>query len=220
MPKKSEIDGIPVVSERPDGYLTSHEFAAVVGHTPQTVMYAYRRGRFKRGKLLWWAKPGSAQEALLIPEDQIQPYKANCRLSKPGPKSKKQATVAIPDPSNESSGIKLRPITEEEYERLADRDPMEINDPVLVKLLNEQLKAKRAKLELQRAQNELLDVSTVADEWSMLAIQIRQSILSIIPRVAPRVAAEKDLHKCREILQVEFNDALSELSNFGEKYDK
>lgn len=203
------------VKSRPAGYLTSEEFGAEVGHVPQTIMYAFRRGRFSVDKLLWWDKGG--QKALLIHEDQISFYRANCRSSKPGPKprnAKKPAAPQLVEPKYDVEQFE----DSADFGRLADRDPFSIYDPQLVKLYKEQLAVQKAKLELQKAQNKLLDSSEVAALWSSLAVQIRQSVLAIVPRLAARLAAETDAHKCRVMLQKEITEALTELSKFGERY--
>lgn len=194
--------------------MTSAEFAAEVGHAPQTVMYAFRRGRFASTKLLWWNKGG--QKALLIHKDQLPFYRANCRIDKPGPKPRKAKPKVTPTPTFEDDTESFEDGNEF---RLVDRDPFEIHDPQLVKLYKDQLAVQRARLELQKAQNQLLDASEVASLWSGLAVQIRQSMLAIVPRLAARLAAEPDAHKCRVMLQSEITEALMELSKFGERYD-
>lgn len=201
----TQKNGITVVTERPDFFLTAAEFAARVGHTPQTVLFAQRRGRFVKNKLRWWQRPG-IPDTLLIHEDQELAYRANCRLTKPGPKPgpkpKKVVIPKLPTPIE---------VTEETFSS-GNRDPFSVQDLGLVKLLKEQIETKRRSLELKMAENSLIDYEKAAKLWEASAIKIRQAILATIPRLASRVASESDVHRCNEILTRELTEALIELS--------
>jgi hypothetical protein len=180
------------VTSRPDGYLTTVEFAALVGHTPQTISFAYRKGQFDPAKVLL-LKP----RTLLIHESQVQVYKD---LRKPKPR---------------------RPVVEssagfESYLELPDLSSLSDEDAKLrkeqIKLVKEQVDTQRRILELNQAQNKLVEYAEVAKLWEDVALQVRQTILAVVPRLAARLANISDVHECNETLKKELTEALATLA--------
>lgn len=76
------------------------------------------------------------------------------------------------------------------------------------KLAVEVLKAKRAKLEYEKAKGLTVDFEAVKNAWTGIANDLKKSILSISARIGPLCAAEKDVHKCTQLLTTELKNSL------------
>lgn len=262
-------DRVEVVQDRPDGYLTTAEFAARVGHSKSTVHAAYARGRFPRVKLRW-LNNGTCQDALLIAEDQIPMYLSYCRSTKPGPRPiirdgsvgispgptatsrYRPSDLTIPgddgpgesahEPASVSqaphvsahepaSVSQAPPVSDDQFipdsdssvrsDGLSDQseqNPFLLDDLAEVKLLKEQIETRRKQLELMKAGNQLIEHAKAASLWRDIAVQTRQNILSVVPRLAVKLANESDVHKCSEFLKRELIDALTDLSTIDDLY--
>jgi hypothetical protein len=211
-------DGIEIVRKVPAGYLGIKHFAARVQCNETTVSRARNSGRLAKDRLLWFDSPGGAKRQLLIHEDQIDIFNASKRKTKPGPKSQPKPSQPKPDTH---TGIKLELVDDDPAEDATPAPPKENQTEIDfseiprdlhdARLKNEQLKALRSNLELQRARNEIVDVELVEKRWTSMAVQIRQQMLAIVARLAPVLAAETNVHSCSEILEQAITDALRAL---------
>ncbi len=85
------------------------------------------------------------------------------------------------------------------------------------KLAVEILKAKKAKLEYEKAKGLTVDAEAVKNAWTGIASDLKKSILSIPSRIGPLSAAESDVHKCTQLLTNELKNSLQLIAKKGEE---
>jgi len=191
-----------IVDEVPEGYLTVIEFAKRVDRVPATVRAAQKSGELKR---VLWLRKGETL-SLLVHESEIARFvrvRHGIARRGPAPLAKRLSSDGYGGNDDDANLV---------GSDLSDTDPFTIGNKDVVKLLKEQIATKRARLELQKAENELIDTAVVEQKWREIALCVKQAILSIVPRLSPILAAEPDARKCGEILRNELTEALSELS--------
>ena len=98
---------------------------------------------------------------------------------------------------------------EEEY----DDDELSISRE---KALHERIKRKKAELEYAIFEGKYIHVDDVESAINVIAVETRQALYSIIPRIRNILAAESDYHKVDEILTSEMEDALVKLDELNE----
>ena len=80
------------------------------------------------------------------------------------------------------------------------------------KLQREQLAAKKAELEYRIARGLVMNSENVAGFLYTMAVEVRQALDSIIPKIAPIIAAERDTMVVTRIMEKEFTEVLSRLA--------
>jgi len=80
---------------------------------------------------------------------------------------------------------------------------------VLEKAKHEKIKRETAQLQLDIAKAKYIQIDEVLPALQTIAIEVRQSVKAIIPRVAAIVASINDVHEIRKILDEETNVALN-----------
>jgi len=84
-----------------------------------------------------------------------------------------------------------------------------------VKIQKERLAIEKAEMELKIARGRLLEVDVVSVFLSTLAVETRQALLAIPPRVAPIIAAERDPRAVSRLLESEIAQALEALGKLS-----
>lgn len=72
-------------------------------------------------------------------------------------------------------------------------------------------KAEKLEIELLKAKNELVDVAKMRQLFVSVAVDVRQAMLSLIPRLAPQLVDLDDMHAIHELLEDEITRALRAL---------
>ncbi len=83
-----------------------------------------------------------------------------------------------------------------------------------VQLQHEIARAAKAQLELKRLKGTYVVAEEVKRAWGEHITAVRSRILLIPGKLAPRVAVEKDVLVCQEILEREIHSVLTELSEY------
>jgi phage terminase Nu1 subunit (DNA packaging protein) len=78
--------------------------------------------------------------------------------------------------------------------------------------IREKYRAKREEMDLRERMGELVERSTVQTVWGEVTGNVRNQLLLLPDRVAPRIAAITDVLECRFLLDREVRQALAELT--------
>ena len=89
-----------------------------------------------------------------------------------------------------------------------DGDVDNMFDIHTIKLEKERWSAKKEKFNLEVSMGKYILMETITKEFVNMAETLKKSILAIPDRVGPIIAGEKDPHKVRQILIVEFKRSL------------
>lgn len=86
------------------------------------------------------------------------------------------------------------------------------NENIDLLLREQRAKTEKAELELEKMKGDLVNKNEVEKIAFEKARIVREAIENIPQRIAPILAAEADIHQCRETLKKELKNALEELS--------
>ena len=192
-------EGSVLVSVITRGFITDKEFAIKTGISKRMIQNDRREKKFFKPEQIRWLETKRKKPTLLIQEDQVKPYKA---FKGPTPRGR-PAGFTKDDPYRENDQ--------------ADGDDAPTGESVSMRKAraaadNEEYKAQRTKIELMKARNELLPVEQVEELISDIFITVRQSLLSVTPRVAPKVVGITDVTKISEEIDKEILSILDELA--------
>lgn len=188
----------------PEGWHTAAELARLTGLSEPAIRQAKSRGTISDRFYCTTDNPKNANKPIMV-FDKIKV--ANLMLS-----NKPRDTW--PEWFLEYKGPEKKAPVNEEGEK-----GIFIGDIHEAKLETEKLKVEKAKLELQIAKNEVISVDEVKALLLNITQKVHQSLKSFIPRTAPLVADESDVHKVSMILEEEINSSLQNLSEL-ETYRK
>ncbi|MBN1567924.1 MAG: hypothetical protein JXA73_08745 [Acidobacteria bacterium] len=79
---------------------------------------------------------------------------------------------------------------------------------------HEWIKVQKEELELRKRRGELWEKSEVEEEWGKLLTTFCNRIMGMVDKLAPRVAANSDVHECRSIIEREVKEALLALNGY------
>lgn len=96
-------------------------------------------------------------------------------------------------------------------ERDKQGEPEDSPSYLVERARHERAKRELAEAELARVRAEQIDVRVVEAEWADLARRIRERLLGLPARLAPRLAALEADHEVREVLDAELRRTLIEL---------
>lgn len=193
------IKGITVLKQsvKPKGYLTISEFAKVVNRSRGLVYKGIKEGKLIKGQFCYWQKAKGKQKVIVIKKDAADYFLNGYR-----PK------ISTPEKSSASKDIKDL----KKGSVVHSSDYLEkVSDLAEIKAHREKLHAYRQELELKKARNELITVERVEKLFGDMAIQIRQSLLALVPRVVPIMTAETDIHVNMSTLENEIESVLTNI---------
>lgn len=75
-----------------------------------------------------------------------------------------------------------------------------------------QAEAELAELEVEKEKGNLIPVKYIERQWANLVIACKSKLLSIPTKLAPIMATETDINVCKNMMEEQLNQALSELS--------
>lgn len=81
-------------------------------------------------------------------------------------------------------------------------------------LVKEQARAKRAVLEVERMEAQLVDAEEVAQAWAAMIQTAKNKALMLPSELAPKLAVESDAVACEALLKAGIHAMLSELSGY------
>lgn len=211
--QKTIDDNIKTVGFMPKGFLNSKDFAEKAGVVPSAITQHRQNGLFSLNNLRYVKLEGKKRQ-LCIHWDCEGPTFIKSRPYEKWPAWYKESeevqalqmeTVDTEAPArNTTSGSGRRSATSN----------IAVIDLNSAKVREKQLSIHAKELELQKAQNEVIELHEVADLLQEVATELRQSLLAIGPRIAPLVAAENTPHKCLKIVEDEITAELTALSKF------
>lgn len=204
---------IKQIEYKPAGFLTSSEFSVKAGVSPAAITLARQAGAFSVNNMRWVKLEGK-RKSLYIHWDSEGPGFIRNRPVDKWPdwfvdENEIQQLNEDHDPTHPKhrdtgSGI------------AAPMGTVVVTDLNSAKLREKQLAIRAKELELQKANNEVIGLHEVAELLTEIAINTRQTLLAIGPKVAPLLAAERTHRGCLDILQKEIEKALTGLSKLGE----
>jgi hypothetical protein len=200
MTDRNEIE---IVQRIPNDFIGSRDFAIRCKVEPRSIHAARKLGRFPISKMKWLEKPGKMNNTLLIHIDQIPIFLETKKEYSVDKKVKTESSFKKDEIANIAEGIND---LEEDIKTIETTDLHE------ARRLNEQIKAKKALLELQRAKNEVIESHKIQALLENISTKTKQNLLSIIPRLSPVLSGEKNIHRIKEILETEIRNALIEIS--------
>jgi len=98
------------------------------------------------------------------------------------------------------------------YVKENETAPKEAVDYWTEKAEHESLKKELTKIELQKKQDEIIEVDEVTKGMVNLVLTIRNRLLSLHARIAPKVIGLKNVREVSEAVRMEIESALIELS--------
>ena len=199
---------IKTVSTQPPGFVSRAEFAKECGVTPVSVTRAKQAGKFDIQNLRW-LKRSSGQKTLLISWRGEGPRYI---MSRPREKWPVDFVPPEEDIFDESAGTGAGQST--------PGSALAITNIGNAKLREAQLKIEKAELDLQKGRNQVIDIEEVAGLWREIAMDVRQKVLAIPPRISSVLAAEDDPHDLQEMLEEALLEALTMLERGDNEYGK
>jgi hypothetical protein len=101
----------------------------------------------------------------------------------------------------------------------APTGPQLFTDLESARIAELELKVAKAEIENRIARNELIELAPLKSWLAGVAVEVRQALLSLPPRLGARLASVTDHREATEILTQEITEALRTLSDLKEKYD-
>jgi phage terminase Nu1 subunit (DNA packaging protein) len=93
-------------------------------------------------------------------------------------------------------------------------------NPLQEKARLDKLKADKVEIEIAVMKGKLIPADRVEMSWSKLVSAFRSKILNMPSKISPRICAVKDIKEVEKILKAECNEALTELSEYGNGIDR
>lgn len=213
--QKTIDDNIKTLEYMPKGFINSQQFAEKAGVVPSTITQHRQNGLFSLNNLRYVKLEGRKRQ-LCIHWDSEGPTFIKSRPYEKWPdwykESEEVKALQLETSSNE--------ITQQANTAGSGRRSATSNIAVIdlnsAKVREKQLSIHAKELELQKAQNEVIELHEVADVLQEVATELRQALLAIGPRIAPLVAAENTPHKCLAIIEDEITAELTTLSKFDD----
>lgn len=208
------------VKEAPPGFVTNKTFCSRVGVTTMVVSRAKDNGEFKIQNLRW-KQNKSGSDTLLIHWENEGPRFARDRdrditIEVPVPPDAPQGTepnkIKVPPPPSVGIGTTISGDPEGTYGQ----------DQTLraVQIKKVQLQNEKQELELKKARNEVVEFEPIRQVVLEMGQSIKQSVLAMVPRLAPVLAAETEPHSIARILEEEFYRTLEAINMSSQSVDK
>lgn len=223
MPKITSL-----AAEWPPGYIPLADFGRMVGRTTAALHLAIKSGaippsclvKTERGGKSYWGVLAASVVDRFPPDKHVHPVK---RAATAEMKKKAFAPVPVSRGIFAADDGTVPPVVDDQINRhrptpspsgLPATETPDGSDYSLnqIREKKERLAVEKADLELKIARGKVLDVETVAGFLSTVAIETRQALLAIPPRVAPLVAAERDPVVVARLLESELYQALENLA--------
>ena len=93
-------------------------------------------------------------------------------------------------------------------------------DPIREKARLDRRRADKLEIEIDVMKKKLIPIESVESAWSQMAGAFRSKIMNLPRKVAPRICATKDMRAIEKILSDECNEALTELSEYGDGFSR
>jgi hypothetical protein len=179
------------------GYLSCEQYARRIGITKQTVFRAVRVGKIPPDHCLYSRKAG---HGILIDWNKTA-FQFVAQLQKNVKPADFDPTLGYYKPLDEAEWIaftNLKPPKKPGRQKnlAAQKMPDNMHD---VKLLNEQLKAEKNKIELMRAKNELIDVADAIAVNKQIAVEIRKAWDAAEKKLIPLVTASTSVKEVKDL---------------------
>lgn len=212
----------------PKGWLTLREFAQRLNRAENVVRKGLEEGKVSTRAMLYWRSPNNGQPMLIVDEAAIEQYEQNCNPKNIHHKSKsvlsaklekkRRADLAAAKEQDkllaEIEGCEVDDFDDTEQSKGIDNmTPEEIQNISLTeaKRLREIVKMQKEQMELMKARNELIEYEHIESLIKDMAINIKQNLNAIAPRIGPIIAAETDAHTVVAMLQAEIDQTLTNI---------
>jgi len=187
------------LSAAPEGFIPKAQWAEKAGVSKTVITTIWKDFNHD---LVCWVKKGNMSPAIYLNwEGTGVPYLLNKPVEKWPEWFRKARGVELEQSALESLPGELTP----EEEPFTNKATEEIRKLVLAN--------DKSSLELQRAKNQVVVIEAAVDVLLDTAGKMSQTFLSMIPRLAPKLAAMKDQHAVTQLLNKEFIKGLELLSD-------
>ena len=203
----SQKDNYEIVAKMPLGWMTLTELAGKLKLNRKTVYSLIDKMPLEDVKL--WKAPGTRREMYIFSPTMIDTYQTLVtRKWHPNLENIRKILGERRDAQFEQESEELQ----KKLNSMGNIDPR--IDPNIdlnarsIKEQKERVQLEREKLTLQVEQNKVVEMGIIKNLMSSLGVQVRQNIISVIPKIAPLIAGESDIRMIIATLTEELNAAM------------
>lgn len=237
--------GLKIMDKVPAGFVLMKEFCERTHLALETVRGGVAAGRYQPENVVW-VRVGNVEKLAIHWESEGVHRLADWESGIPrgGRGAKKSAAALRKEQEDAPPGLDLTGIDPRKLKKgpalpVLEKDPpppstktgnlhgsnaptegegdRPVNHLARAKLRREQLAVERAELDLQVARNQLIAVGDVEELLASVAVEVRQSVISLAPRLGPLLAAMTDPAEVTEALDRELRATLEALQRI-ERY--